>query len=173
MIFARRIGVAMTTEEIEALALQIRALAAVVNKLAMRDLEQRLEARQVGVSGLQYAVLGRLRRNSTTLSDLSRRLSLAPATLVPVVDALESKGLVERGRDPQDRRRMPLHLTPAGEATVDRLPLVDGEDSLVRSITAMGSARASQLFDLLHELARRMSGGELAGTCLGPGLEEE
>ena len=104
----------MTTEETNALAVQIRVLAAVVNKMAMRDLEQRLEARQAGVSGLQYAVLGRLRRESVTLSDLSRRLSLAPATLVPVVDALELKGLVERGRDPLDRRRVPLYLTRGG-----------------------------------------------------------
>ncbi len=163
----------MTTEESNALAVRIRVLAAVVNKMAMRDLEQRLEARQAGVSGLQYAVLGRLKRQSVTLSDLSRRLSLAPATLVPVIDALEAKGLVERGRDPLDRRRIPLYLTPAGEATLDRLPLVDGDDSLVRSIAAMGDARANQLFDLLHELAKRMSGGQLAPNSLGPGLDDD
>jgi DNA-binding MarR family transcriptional regulator len=118
-------------------------------------------------------VLGHLRRESTTLSDLSRKLSLAPATLVPVVDALEMKGLVERGRDLSDRRRVPLYLTTAGEATLERLPLVDGDDSLVRSITAMGSARASQLFDLLHELAKRMSGGQLAPSGCGPELDSE
>lgn len=158
----------MMTEETNALAVQIRVLAAIVNKLAMRDLEQRLEARQAGVSGLQYVVLGHLRRESTTLSDLSRKLSLAPATLVPVVDALETKGMVERGRDPLDRRRVPLYLTVGGEATLDRLPLVDADDSMVCSINAMGSARACQLLGLLHELARRMSGGELAANGCGP-----
>lgn len=163
----------MTTEETNALAVQIRVLAAIVNKMAMRDLEQRLEARQAGVSGLQYAVLGHLKRESTTLSDLSRKLSLAPATLVPVVDALEMKGLVERGRDPLDRRRVPLYLTAGGEATLDRLPLVDGDDSLVRSITAMGSVRACQLFDLLHELAKRMSGGQLTPNGFEPELDSD
>jgi DNA-binding MarR family transcriptional regulator len=156
----------MTTEETNALAVQIRVLAAVVSKMAMRDLEQRLEARQAGVSGLQYGVLGHLRRESATLSDLSRKLSLAPATLVPVVDALEVKGLVQRGRDPLDRRRVPLYLTVAGEATLDRLPLVDSDDSLVRSITDMGTARACSLFDLLHELANRMSTGQGAPVAL-------
>jgi DNA-binding MarR family transcriptional regulator len=163
----------MTTENTSALAVQIRVLAAIVNKMAMRDLEQRLEARQAGVSGLQYVVLGHLRRESNTLSDLSRKLSLAPATLVPVVDALETKGLVERSRDPSDRRRVPICLTAGGEATLERLPLVDGDDSLLRSITAMGSVRAGQLFDLLHELAKRMASGQCTANGFEPDLSSE
>jgi DNA-binding MarR family transcriptional regulator len=163
----------MTTEDTSALAVRIRVMAAIVNKMAMRDLEQRLEARQAGVSGLQYAVLRRLRRESSTLSDLSRKLSLAPATLVPVIDALQLKGLLERGRDPLDRRRVPLYLTAAGEATLGRLPLVDNDDSLLCSIKAMGSVRACQLFDLLDELARRMSGGQFASCGLEPELDRD
>ncbi len=148
----------MTNEEFYAAAIEIRILAAIVNKMAMRDLEQRLEAHNAGVSGLQYGVLQFLRHHNGTISELSRKMMLAPATLVPVVDALEQKGLVERGKDPQDRRRTPLLLTAGGLETLERMPLVDSDDSLVHSLESMGDAKTQTLSDLLRELVKQMSG---------------
>jgi DNA-binding MarR family transcriptional regulator len=45
------------------------------------------------------------------VSDL---LSVDPADLVGVIDALEEHGYVVRARDPQDRRRYALEITEAG-----------------------------------------------------------
>lgn len=147
----------MNEEERYTTAVEVRVLAAIINKKAMRDLEQRLEARNAGVSGLQYGVLQFLRHHHGTISEMSRKMMLAPPTLVPVVDALEQKGLVERGRDPEDRRRTPLVLTASGVETLARLPLVDSADSVVRSLDSMGDAKAQALTELLHELVRHMS----------------
>jgi len=47
---------------------------------------------------------------------MARRLWLTPATLTPVVDALEAAGHVRRGRDPSDRRVVRLHLTEPGRS---------------------------------------------------------
>lgn len=47
---------------------------------------------------------------------LSSQLSLLPSRVVAFVDELESRGLVERRRNPGDRRLYALHLTTAGEA---------------------------------------------------------
>jgi MarR family transcriptional regulator, organic hydroperoxide resistance regulator len=46
--------------------------------------------------------------------DIAARLGLSPATLTPVVDALEVAGQVRRERDPADRRVVRVRCTPAG-----------------------------------------------------------
>ncbi len=61
--------------------------------------------------------------------ELAGRLGLSPATLTPVLDALEDAGEVRRERDRVDRRVVRLHRTPAGRARLAaarppaRLPL--------------------------------------------------
>jgi DNA-binding MarR family transcriptional regulator len=46
--------------------------------------------------------------------ELARRLRLSPATLTPVLDALEAAGDLLRERDPVDRRVVRLRRTAAG-----------------------------------------------------------
>jgi DNA-binding MarR family transcriptional regulator len=152
----------MKAEEQYAAAVEIRILAAIINKLSMRDLELRLDTCKAGVTGPQYGLLRFLKHHGGTISEMSRKMMLAPATLVPVVDALEQKGLVERGKDPQDRRRTPLLLTADGLETLERMPVVDSADSLVHSLAAMGDVKTETLAALLQELAKHMSGHDEA-----------
>ncbi|HEU4728505.1 MAG TPA: MarR family transcriptional regulator, partial [Kofleriaceae bacterium] len=46
--------------------------------------------------------------------ELARHLSLDPTLVVAVIDDLEDRGLCERVRDPDDRRRHVIHLTAKG-----------------------------------------------------------
>ena len=46
---------------------------------------------------------------------VARRLGTPPSRLVALVDGLEQRGLIERRRNPGDRRNYALHLTAAGE----------------------------------------------------------
>jgi DNA-binding MarR family transcriptional regulator len=48
--------------------------------------------------------------------DLAGWLGLSPATLTPVLDALEAVGEIRRERDRADRRVVRLHRTAAGRA---------------------------------------------------------
>lgn len=52
--------------------------------------------------------------------DLSVRLRIDASDLVSVLDDLESKELVRRERDPRDRRRYAVTITPEGKARLDR-----------------------------------------------------
>jgi DNA-binding MarR family transcriptional regulator len=52
---------------------------------------------------------------------LAERLRVNRTLMVGVADQLERDGLVERRRDPADRRSYALHLTPAGDAALAAL----------------------------------------------------
>lgn len=68
-----------------------------------------------GIDGRELAVLVVLDGNDD-LSQLeaARKLGVDRTTMVTLVDALEDKGLIERRRSPQDRRKNIVQLTPAG-----------------------------------------------------------
>ncbi|MCW3098786.1 MAG: MarR family transcriptional regulator [Chthonomonadaceae bacterium] len=56
-----------------------------------------------------------------TMSELGKRCGLESSTMTPLVDELERRKLIGRARDPEDRRVIRLHLTPAGRALEPRL----------------------------------------------------
>src|SRR6516225_3052245 len=54
------------------------------------------------------------RHGAMRLSALSEHLRIAPRSTTEVVDALESRGLVQRQRDPGDRRATLVEVTEHG-----------------------------------------------------------
>jgi DNA-binding MarR family transcriptional regulator len=63
------------------------------------------------------------------LSDLSGRLHIAPRSATEVVDALESRGLVERRPDPSDRRATLVELTAHGTTVLDTIRAARGTEA--------------------------------------------
>jgi DNA-binding MarR family transcriptional regulator len=53
-------------------------------------------------------------RDGVRLSDLAEALHIAPRSATEVADALQARGLVERGPDPTDRRAVVLTPTATG-----------------------------------------------------------
>ena len=111
----------------------------------MHALEQRLAAADASLSGLQFAIMRALSVQEHTISELSQHFMLDPSTLVPAVDALERKGLARRGRDPSDRRRVPLSLTGRGAEFLSSVPIVDEEDLLATSLKRLGRGWFAQV----------------------------
>jgi DNA-binding MarR family transcriptional regulator len=140
--------------------LEVRILVKIISKKVLQALEMRLASTDASVSGLQFAVMRALSIEEHTISDLSRHFLLDPSTLVPTVDALERKGLAVRGRDPNDRRRVPISLTERGADFVASVPLVDAQDPLFQSLTLMGDERCQQLQTLLRDLVGLMPDGD-------------
>ncbi len=54
-------------------------------------------------------------------SMLAEKAGVTRATMTGLLDGLERDGLVERVLDEQDRRRMSIHLTAAGQAKLDEV----------------------------------------------------
>ena len=47
-------------------------------------------------------------------ADIGRRLQIDRATVMAIVNRLQKRGFIERGKSASDKRRQTLHLTPAG-----------------------------------------------------------
>jgi len=158
--------------ELYILAHEVRILASILSKVANRDVEQRIQACGANISGLQHGLLRLLRDHPYTSSELSRKMMLTPATLVPAVDALERHGLVERGRDPNDRRRTPLVVTGAGRSLLERVPMVNDDDALVQSLRSMDREKGQHLLAALRELVAMLLNDPAHVQAIGESVQQ-
>jgi MarR family transcriptional regulator, lower aerobic nicotinate degradation pathway regulator len=73
--------------------------------------------------------------------------------LVGVLDDLEERGLIERRRDPTDRRRHVVTLTPAGSEAIERLRVVSRQVD-EEFFEPLSAQERKELFALLSRVAR-------------------
>ena len=85
-------------------------------------------ASALGVTRAQWKVLFRLTRfPGLRQVELADMLDVEPITLCRIVDRLEEAELVERQRDPEDRRAWRLHVTDKAKPLVERLKSLGSE----------------------------------------------
>jgi DNA-binding MarR family transcriptional regulator len=84
--------------------------------------ELRRETEALGVTGRQAMLLALVREHpGLTLRELAQLERISAPSLSGHVDRLESAGLLERVRSSDDRRRVVLRLTPAGQQLTRRV----------------------------------------------------
>lgn len=82
----------------------------------------------LGVTRAQWKVLFKLTRTPGLRQvELADMLELEPITLCRIVDRLEEAGLVERSRDPEDRRAWRLHITTKAQPLIEKLQAIGAE----------------------------------------------
>lgn len=85
-------------------------------------------AARLGVTRAQWKVLFRLTRTPGLRQvELADMLEVEPITLCRIVDRLEENGLVERTKDPADRRAWRLHVAPSAQPLIEELKAVAAE----------------------------------------------
>lgn len=90
------------------------------------------------------------RNGAISVKDVAAFLDLEHSTASRLMTELEADGLIERGADPEDRRRTTIALTPAG------LSLIDGASEVRRWIMmrVLEGWDEAELGRLVHDLER-------------------
>ena len=101
--------------------------------------------RPAGLTALQYTALTVLERHpDLTAAHLARHSFVTGQSMADMVAALLDAGLIERHRDPADRRRLVIALTRSGRRVLDRLrPQVAALES--RMLAPLTRAQAEEL----------------------------
>ena len=91
-----------------------------------------------GLTAASREVLGHLSHTGPlTIGEAALHLDRAQSVVSEIVDGLEGRGLLMRDRDPADRRRTLVWLTPAGIEAMRRDAEVLSHDALAAAIARM------------------------------------
>jgi DNA-binding MarR family transcriptional regulator len=125
-----------------------------MKRLAMLQKDRAVGAfEETGLSPYHYAVLALLEEEPPeTQAMIADALGYDRSHLVGILDELEERGLIERKRDPVDRRRHLVTLTPDGKRTATKLRSI---------VTKLEDAFLAPLDDeerkILHRLLLRLA----------------
>ncbi len=114
----------------------------------------------IGIRLKQFVALDYLReRGGSSQQQLGRTLMLDPNNCVILLNDLEEDGYIERRRDPVDRRRHIVEMTPAGARALEHaeVKLETIEDKVVGNLTP---EERSTLRDLLAKALEGARGEE-------------
>ena len=126
-------------------------------RLIRRTFDER--ARTIGVTRPQWQVLTTLSRHEgVNQGSLAEMLDVEPITLCRMLDRLQDAQLVERRRDPDDRRAWLLFLQPEARKLLQEMrPL--GHEVMNAALKGFSKSERETLHDLLdrirHNLSRR------------------
>ena len=130
-------------------AFLLKRLGAAAKEKGMRAYEDS------GLSPYHHAILIALDEDShETQGSIADALGYDRGQLVGLLDELEERGLIERRRDPADRRRQSVRMTPAGKKALDKLRgiALRLEDEL---LAPLDPAEQRRLHELLLRLAEQ------------------
>jgi len=124
-------------------------------KIQRHVLEQ---VQDLNLTAPQIMVLRHVDREpGLSLSALSDKLGLATSTVCGIVDRLERAGFLTRDTDPEDRRRIRLHLTPKTVALRDRVPVLKA-NFLAGLLAGLPEAEVNRILQALKTLATLIEG---------------
>ena len=127
-----------------------RMMSAVV--IDNKDAWRRAAVNRTGLPFSRIRILRRLSRHPMTVKQVAEAATLdAPAATVAVND-LESRGLVSREIDPENRRRKLVSLTEAGRKVVAILEEID--DPAPQALVTLGDQDLAALHRILAKLGR-------------------
>jgi DNA-binding MarR family transcriptional regulator len=85
--------------------------------------------------------------------EIAERMGVDRTTMVAIIDSLETKGIIARRPDTDDRRRNLIEITPAGHDIL-RQATVASDQAEAQLLAPLNAQDAEQLRDLLARVAR-------------------
>ncbi|WP_188055493.1 MULTISPECIES: MarR family winged helix-turn-helix transcriptional regulator [unclassified Sphingosinithalassobacter] len=118
-----------------------------ISRLMRRRFDAR--ARAIGVTRPQWHTLAMLSRHEgVNQGGLAELMEVEPITACRMIDRLEEAGLVERRRDPNDRRAWRIYLTDAAKPLIERLRAI-GNEVTEQALAGIGEDDRERLTALL------------------------
>lgn len=120
---------------------------------------------EVGLTPRGWGALNVLdKEGAITQQSLGRCIGMDPSSMVATIDELEASGMVERRRNPQDRRAHALHITDKGRST-----LSEGRKVARRAQEEFLAPLSPEERRQLHELLLRLAqGGAQTSAATSP-----
>lgn len=116
--------------------------------------ERRFIHENCNIGESDFRVLGNLLNHGPLpVSVIGRKVLLTSGSITSAVDRLEKRGLVCRGRNPNDRRISVIELTGVGRETIETADVQHAE-MLENLVSPLSNAEKSQLANILRKLAR-------------------
>jgi len=113
----------------------------------------RRDGKQRELPGASRAVLQHLTLTGPlSIGEMAKHLSRAQSVVSEIVEHLERDGLLERMRDPKDRRRTLVWLSERALALLEREREVLSTELLTRAMTRMKPAARLALLSGMHAL---------------------
>jgi DNA-binding MarR family transcriptional regulator len=141
---------------------------AAINKHISRTFDDTLSRH--GINHGEYRLLLRLTTrsddNQMTAGELGRALMLSSGAMTNRIDRLEAAGLVERVRDPRDRRGVLVALTDAGRKTIDGA-VTEQAAKEIDVMSTLGAKELSQLNGLLRKVLTSLESAEQSQAQAG------
>lgn len=130
-----------------------------LNQLLLRGMEKTWAAH--GLHHASFDVLATLRRAGAPYAlspgDLMASTMVTSGTMTNRIDQLEKAGLVERVRNPDDRRSFLVSLTPRGYELIDEAVTAHVQTQ-TELLAVLSDEQRRQLDDLLREILRGFEG---------------
>ena len=118
------------------------------------DIHSRKLASEYHITGPQLVCLLEVAEHGpTTATRIAQRVHLSASTVVGILDRLESKGLISRKRDRNDRRLVHVTVTASGRHLIDRAPS-PLQASLYEALGQLPEDEQARLADSLDKIAR-------------------
>jgi DNA-binding MarR family transcriptional regulator len=121
-----------------------------VSRLMRRRFDER--ARLIGVTRAQWRTLTTLSRHEgINQGRLAELLEVEPITSCRMIDRLEEAGLVERRRDPGDRRAWLIFLTDKARPIIDQLRAL-ADELFEQALVGIDDVTRDRLFGSLQTI---------------------
>lgn len=129
---------------------RIRLLRAYLDSVTLSEPIQARIWQAAQLTLIQLRVLRRLVKKPQSLGQLGAELSLAAPSVTRLVDRLEERGLIERRRDQEDRRKVVATATEEGIQLVSALPFLEGT-AIRAAVDRMKVADRERIADAIRD----------------------